>query len=214
MPYLTTLVQAGSELAAGQGLQQLRIDHDNGGLVKGADQVLAERVVDADLAADRAVHLREQRRRHVGEGDAAKEGGGREPGGVADDAAAHGHDRAAAVGPGADQRLVDARDRLKVLEALTVGQEDRFDTPRAPRCSRAPCRRQTTGLETTNRRAPTPCASSSSGSRSLMPLPIQIVEGREPAVTSTRTAASDIEPWALCIGLDRIALWASWPTSS
>ena len=31
------------------------------GLVKSADQVLAERVVYADLAADRAVNLREQR---------------------------------------------------------------------------------------------------------------------------------------------------------
>jgi hypothetical protein len=40
-----------------------------------------------------------------------------------------------------------------------------------------------------NRRAPTPCASSSSGKRSLMPLPIQIIDGREPAVTSTRTPA-------------------------
>jgi hypothetical protein len=56
-----------------------------------------------------------------------------------------------------------------------------------------------TGLETTNRLAPTPWASSSSGRRWLMPLPIQIVDGRDPAVTSTRVPALVIEPWALSI---------------
>ena len=138
---LDDFVQAGSELAPRQRLQQLRIDHDDRRLVKRADQVLAERVVDADLAADRAVHLREQRRRHVGERDAAQEGGGREPGRVADHAAADGDDRAAAIGAGADQRLVDARDRLQVLEALAVGQQDRLDAAERflqPRAVQAP----------------------------------------------------------------------------
>jgi hypothetical protein len=32
-----------------------------------------------------------------------------------------------------------------------------------------------------------------------MPLPIQMVEGRDPAVTSTRVPALVIEPWALSI---------------
>ena len=75
--------------------------------MKGADQVLAERVVDADLAADRAVHLRQQRRRHVHERDAAQEGRGGKARGVADDAAADGDDGAAAIGAGANQRFVD-----------------------------------------------------------------------------------------------------------
>jgi hypothetical protein len=67
--------------------------------VERADQVLAERMVDADLAADGAVDLRQQRRRHVHERDAAQERGGGEAGGVADDAAADGDDRAPRSAP-------------------------------------------------------------------------------------------------------------------
>ena len=59
-----------------------------------ADQVLAQRVVDADLAADRAVDLRQQRRRHLDDRDAAQIGRRREAGDVADDAAADGDERA------------------------------------------------------------------------------------------------------------------------
>ena len=59
-------------------------------LVKGANQVLAQRVVDADLAAHRAVHLRQKRRRDVHERDAAEKRGGREPRGVANHASADG----------------------------------------------------------------------------------------------------------------------------
>ena len=50
-------------------------------------------MVDADLAADRAVHLRQQRRRHLHDRDAAQVGGRGEPGDVADHAAAEGDDR-------------------------------------------------------------------------------------------------------------------------
>ncbi len=52
--------------------------------------------------------------------------GGRKARGVADDAAADGNQRAAAVGAGADERFVDPRDRLQVLEALAVGDQDRL----------------------------------------------------------------------------------------
>ena len=100
------------------------------GLMKRADQVLAELVVDADLAADRAVDLREQRRRDVGERDAAQERRRGESGRVADDAATDGDDRACAVGACANQRFVDAGDRLQVLEALAVGDEDRLRDPK------------------------------------------------------------------------------------
>ena len=92
------LVQARSELAPGQRAQQQRIDDHDRRLMKGADQVLAERQVHADLAADRAVHLREKRRRDLHERDAAQERGGRKARGVADDAAADRDERAAAIG--------------------------------------------------------------------------------------------------------------------
>ena len=71
-------------------------------LVERADEVLAERVVDADLAADRAVDLREQGRRHMRERDATEVGGSGEAGHVADDAAAEGDERRRAIGVRAD----------------------------------------------------------------------------------------------------------------
>ena len=71
-PYLIDFVEARAELAARQRREQRRIDDDQRRRMKRADQVLALRMVDADLAADRAVDLREQRRRHLDDGDAAQ----------------------------------------------------------------------------------------------------------------------------------------------
>ena len=70
-------------------------------LVERADQVLAARVIDAGLAADRGIDLREQRRRHLHEVDAALVAGGREPGHVADHAAAERDHAGVAVQPSA-----------------------------------------------------------------------------------------------------------------
>ncbi len=95
-------------------------------LIERADQIFALRVVDADFAADRAVHLRQQRCRHMHEGDAAQVGGRGEAGHVADDAAAEGDERRRAVGLRDDERVVDARDGLEVLVALAVRHEYRL----------------------------------------------------------------------------------------
>ena len=89
---LHDFVETRAEFTPRQCLEQQRIDDDERRLMKRADQVLAERVVDADLAADRAVDLREQRRRHVHQRDAAQERRGGESRGVADHAAADGDD--------------------------------------------------------------------------------------------------------------------------
>ncbi len=86
-------------------------------------------MIDADLAADRAVDLREQRRRDLHHRHAAQVGRRREAGDVADDAAADGDDRRRAIGAGADQRVVDAADGGQVLEAFAVGNEDRLFAP-------------------------------------------------------------------------------------
>ena len=72
MPYFDHLVEAGPELAPRQRRDQQRIDDHQPRLVERADQVLAERVIHADLAADGAVDLRQQRRRHVHDVDAAQ----------------------------------------------------------------------------------------------------------------------------------------------
>ena len=122
---LDDFVEAGPELPAWQRRQELGIDDDRGRLMIGADQVLARGVVDADLAADRAVDLRQERRGHLDDRHAAKVGRGGEPGDVADDAAADGDDGRRAIGRGANQRIVDASDGRELLVALAIGDEDR-----------------------------------------------------------------------------------------
>jgi hypothetical protein len=62
----------------------------------------------------------------VRQGDAAQVGRRGKASRVADHAAAHGDDGAAAIGALADQRFVDARDRLQVLVALAVRDQDRL----------------------------------------------------------------------------------------
>ena len=52
-----------------------------------------------------------------------------------------------------DERVVDARDGLQLLEALAVGDQDRLRCAADARASCAPCSRQTSGLETTKRRS-------------------------------------------------------------
>ena len=55
-----------------QRRQQTRIGDDAQRLIERADQVLAARVIDAGLAADGRVHLRQQRRRRVDQADTAQ----------------------------------------------------------------------------------------------------------------------------------------------
>ena len=125
-PYLIDLVEPRPELAPRQRAEHRRIDDDRVRLIERADQVLAERMIDADLAADGAVDLREQRRRHVNERDAPQVGGRGEAGHVADDAAAEGDERGRAIGVRANERVVDADDRRQLLVTLAVGDEDRL----------------------------------------------------------------------------------------
>ena len=123
---LHDFVEPRAELAARQRREQRRIDRDGRGRVERADQILAQRVVDADLPSHGAIHLRQKRRRHLHNRDAPQVRGGREPGDVADDAAADGDDRRGAVGRGADQRVVDAPHGPQVLVTFAVRNEDRL----------------------------------------------------------------------------------------
>ena len=97
---LDDFVQAGAELAAGKRGEELRVDDHGRRLMIGADEILARGVVDADFSADRAVDLREERRRDLDDGHAAEVGGRGESGDVADDPSAHGDDRRRAIGRG------------------------------------------------------------------------------------------------------------------
>ena len=134
---LDHLVEAGPELAPGERAEQLRVGEDRERLVERADQVLAEPMVDAHLAADGAVDLREQRGRNVRESDAAQPGRRREAGHVADHAAPDRDDGDAAVGRHANQCVVDPGHGPGGLGALAVGDQDALRAPERPRHGRA-----------------------------------------------------------------------------
>ena len=89
-PYLITSARPARNSRRGRVFKRVDVDHDQARLVEGADEVLAGRMVDAGLAADAGVDLRQQRGRHLHERHAAHEGRGGEAGQVADDAAAEG----------------------------------------------------------------------------------------------------------------------------
>ena len=76
-------------------------------LVEGADQILALRRVDAGLAADGGIDLRQQRGRHLHEIDAAAQDRGGKAGEIADHAAAERDDEIVALDLGRDQGLAD-----------------------------------------------------------------------------------------------------------
>ena len=119
------LVEAGAEFPARQGFEQCRIRRHERGLMERTDQIFPERMIDAHLAADRAVDLSEQCRRHVDQRDAAQVSGRDEAGHVSDDAAPHRDDGCAAIGFELDQRFVGAGSGRELFVLLTVGKEDR-----------------------------------------------------------------------------------------
>ena len=80
----------------GQRPEQFRVDEDAFGLVEAAGLVFTAGQVDADLAADAAVYLGDNRRRNLDKGHAPQECSRGKAAQVADDAAAEGDDIVAA----------------------------------------------------------------------------------------------------------------------
>jgi hypothetical protein len=99
-------------------------------MVERADQILAGGQVSARLAAQRAVHLREQRGGHADVADAAHVDRREEAGKVADHAAAERNQNGVAVGTVLGEFFSKALDRVKPLVLLASGQ----DQPRGRRC--------------------------------------------------------------------------------
>ncbi len=124
---LDHLGQAGGQLALGQRVQGAGIGQYHVGLVERADHVLAQRVVDARLAADRGIDLRQQGGGHLDEVDAAHVRRGGEAGQVADDAAAEGDQGRLAVAFIGQQRVEDLHQAGPVLVFLAVLQHDGDD---------------------------------------------------------------------------------------
>ena len=99
--------------------------------MEGADQVLALRRIDAGLAADRGIDLRQQRRRHLHVIEPAPHARRGKAGEIADHAAAERDDEIAAL---------DAR-RDDLLAHLLERRDSSWSLRRpAPRCARARCR--------------------------------------------------------------------------
>ena len=124
---LEDLVGARAELADRQRRQERGIDDHRARLVEGPDHVLGLRVVDAHLAADRAVDHGEQSGRDAHPVDAAHPGRGGEAREVAHDAAPEGDDEAVAAKASLEQGVVDRLQRGAALEPLAVGDEDDVD---------------------------------------------------------------------------------------
>ncbi len=103
---------AGAELPLAQRVEGAGIGKDEGGLVERADQVLAVRRVDARLAADAGIDLRQEGGGNLNEAHAAAQRGGAEAGQVADHPAAERDDDVPPFDARLDQRVGDAGELL------------------------------------------------------------------------------------------------------
>ena len=115
---------SGAELARRQRVERRRIGDHQHRLMKRAEQVLALRRVDAGLAADRRIHLRQKRGRHLHEIDPAaqhRSGKARE---IADHAAAERDHQIVALDLRRDQRLGDLLEPGIGLRPLTFVDDD------------------------------------------------------------------------------------------
>ena len=88
-----------------------------------ADHVLAQRMIDRGLAADRRVDLGEQRRRHLQQGHAPLIGRRGESGQIADDTAAERNQQSRAFGAQLEQARVDIVERRPILVRFAFGDE-------------------------------------------------------------------------------------------
>src|SRR6266853_725090 len=113
-----------AQLAPGQGFQGLHVRHDQLRLMKSADHVLPERVIDRGLATDRRIHLSEQRGRDLNEGDAALIGSGGESRQIPDYPTPQGDERGIARAALLEQRIEDPIQGAPVLVLLAVGNDD------------------------------------------------------------------------------------------
>jgi hypothetical protein len=88
---------AGAELPRRQRIEQSRVGHHQHRLMKGSDQVFAMPRIDAGLAADRGIHLRQQRGRYLHEIKPAPHRRGGKTREVADHATAERHHEVVAL---------------------------------------------------------------------------------------------------------------------
>ena len=136
-PVFGDLGIAGAEFALRQRVEQRGVGDHQDRLMEGADQVLAVRRIDAGLAADRGIDLRQQRGRHLHEVEAAPHARRGEAGEIADHAAAERDDQIAALDARRDDRLAHAsRSVAKLLEPSPARHDDRARSRCRPHAAR------------------------------------------------------------------------------
>ena len=128
---LDDFVESGAVLALRQGAQHIRVDQDRERLMKRAEQVLAGNQIDAGLAADRGVDLREQRGRDLQHRDAAHEDGGQKAADIRHDAAAESDYDAGAVAAAFNHLLGQRFDFREPLAFFAAGQEQGLESAAA-----------------------------------------------------------------------------------
>ena len=115
---------AGAQLAGRQRVEQRGVGEYRHGLMKRADQVLAERRIDAGLAADRAIHLGKQGGRDLDQRNPATQDCGSEAGQVTDHAAAECQDGVVPLDAGAEQSVAQLGELGEALAGLSGRQHD------------------------------------------------------------------------------------------
>ena len=126
---LDDLGQAGAEFALRQGAQHLQVAHHQLRLVEGAYHVLAQRVVDAGLATDRRIDLRQQRGGQLHKRHAAHETGRGKAGHVADHPATERKQHRLTVASLAQQGVKNQVQGLPGLVLLAIGQHHLLNLP-------------------------------------------------------------------------------------
>ncbi len=115
---------AGAEFTRGQGVEQRRIRDNENWLLESADQILAVLRIDSGLAADRGIHLRQQRGRNLRHFQSAPHHCRRETGEITDHAAAKRHHHIAALNALRDQRFAYALEYAEAFRLLALRHDD------------------------------------------------------------------------------------------
>ena len=121
---LGDLRKPGGEIAPGQGRKKPRVTQAKVGRLEGADEVFTPAPVDAALATQPRVCLREERRRHQAAAHAAHPNRRRKSRHIADESAADGDDRALTIDAHVEKPTGDGFDALPALGFFALADFD------------------------------------------------------------------------------------------
>ncbi len=124
MPYLMTSAKPARNSRSWQSLERVEVAQNQLRLIKSADEIFAGLQIDADLAADGAVHQREQRCRRLNEGNSAQISRRDEAGQIADDPAAERDDEGFSFQPLLRKMVVTGLNRFEAFRGFTRGNDN------------------------------------------------------------------------------------------